>query len=105
MDNKIRNRIFFLLPPVILTVVTCIWYFYDSSRWYSYRQEFLWGPLLFLHVVFPLLYFVAGIVCVIKRIGSGEKKSPGIFYIVASFILTFCCFIGLVTFLLMTSGA
>lgn len=100
-----KNKILFIVPPVILAVITLIWLFYDSTRWYTYRQEWLWGPLFVMHLLFPLFYIVMLVVMIVRHIRKDTRASSDVFYIVSSIVMSVACFIGLLTFLIFTSGA
>ena len=100
-----KKRIQFLIPPVILAVITLIWLFYKDGRWYSYRQEWPWGPLFVLHLLLPLFYLVALIVRRIRFFNKDKRSSSDAFYIVSSIVMSGLCFIGLLIFLIFTSGA
>lgn len=100
-----KNKILFIVPPVILAVITIIWLFCEDGRWYSYRQEWPWGPLFVLHLLFPLFYFVMLIVRIIRHINRDKRSSSDVFYIVSSIVMTIVCFVGLLSFLIFTSGA
>ena len=100
-----KNKILFIVPPVILAIITCIWLFCKDGRWYSYRQEWLWGPLFVMHLLFPLFYFVAFIVRIIRHANKDKRSSSDVFYIVSSIVMTVVCFVGLLVFLIFTSGA
>ena len=100
-----KKKIQFLVPPVILAVVTLIWLFYKDGRWYSYRQEWPWGPLFVMHLLFPLFYLVALIVSIIRHCNKDKRSSSDAFYIASSIVMSALCFIGLLTFLIFTSGA
>ena len=98
------KKVLFIISPVILAIVTCIWLFYEDGRWYSYRQEWPWGPLLVMHVLFPLFYLVVLIVMIIKHINQNTRSDSDIFYIISSIVMNAACFIGLLVFLIFTSG-
>ena len=96
-----KNKIGFILPPIILAIVTVIWYFCRDGRWYGYRDEVLFAPLRLIHIALPLFYLIAMIVNIV----SPKEKSPHkIFYIIASIVLMSGSFIGALVFLIMTSG-
>ena len=105
MKKETGNKLLFILSPVILAVITCIWLFYKDDRWYYYKQEWPFTPLLVLHFLFPLFYFVMFIVKIIRHINKNTRNDSDIFYIVSSIILTFVCGVGLLVFLIFTSGA
>ena len=100
-----KNKVLFFFPPVILAVITLIWLFYEDGRWYSYRQEWPWGPLFVMHLLFPLFYFTAFIVRIIRHVNKDKRSSADIFYIVSSIVMSVVCFVGLLSFLIFTSGA
>ena len=100
-----KNKILFLIPPVILAVITLIWLFYKDGRWYYYHQEWQWGPLFVMHLLFPLFYFVVFIVRIIRHVSKDKRSSSDGFYIASSIAMTVLCFVGLLTFLIFTSGA
>ena len=100
-----RNKILFIASPVILAIITIIWLFYKDGRWYTYRQEWPWGPLLVLHLLFPLFYIISLIVTIIRHLNKDKRSSSDVFYIVSSIIMSVVCFVGLLTFLIFTSGA
>ena len=100
-----KNKILFFVPPVILAVITMIWLFYEDGRWYTYRLEWPFEPLLMLHFLFPLFYFVILVVRIIWHISKNKRSSSDIFYIVSSIVMTVVCFVGLLSFLIFTSGA
>ena len=58
MKKETRNKILFFIPPVVLAVITWLWLFLVDGRWYSYKQEWPFLPLLILHLLFPLFYYV-----------------------------------------------
>ncbi|MBO4458107.1 MAG: hypothetical protein J5802_10340 [Butyrivibrio sp.] len=92
MSNKLK----FFLPPIVLAVITWIWLFYEKGRWYTYRSEPLYAPLLILHILVPIYYFVV----FIKQIGTNNH-----FYKVSSGILFFLTLFGALIFMVFTSGA
>ena len=98
-----KKKILFFLPAVILTALTLFWLFYKDGRWYDYRSEWPFGPLMVLHLAMPLFYLVAGIVNLV-RVLSKKKKGSELFYIISSVIMTAACFVGLLAFLVFTSG-
>ncbi len=100
-----RNKILFLVSPVVLAIITLIWLFYDTTRWYTYKQEWQWGPLFVLHLLFPIFYLVALIVNIVRHANKNTRSSSDVFYIVSSIIMSVICFIGLLSFLIFTSGA
>ncbi len=104
MKKETRNKILFFIPPVLLAVITWLWLFLVDGRWYSYRQEWPFLPLLILHLLFPLFYFIMFIVMIIKHINKNTRSRSNIFYIVSSIILSIACIVGLLTFLVFTSG-
>ena len=104
-DQLRLKKVLFIIPPVILAVITFIWLFYKDGRWYSYRQEWPWMPLFFMHLLFPLFYFVMLIAGIIRYANKDKRSSSDVFYIVASIVMSVVCFIGLLAFLIFTSGA
>lgn len=105
MEKKMIKKIGFFLPPIILAALTCIWLFYKDGRWYTYHDEWQWLPLLLLHLLFPLIYFIIGIVSIIKHVDKQTRASSDWFYIIASPVMTVVCVVGLLTYIIMTSGA
>lgn len=105
MKKETRNKVLFILSPVILAVITCIWLFYKDGRWYDYKEEWQFAPLLIMHLLFPLFYFVMSIVRIIRHINKSTRDDSDVFYIVSSIILTIACGMGLIVFLIFTSGA
>ncbi len=99
-----KNKILFFIPPVVLAVITWIWLFYEDGRWYYYRQEWQWMPLLLLHLIVPLVYLVVLIVRIIRHVNKDTRTSSDTFYIVSSIVMSLVCFVGLFTFLIFTSG-
>lgn len=104
MKKETRNKILFIMPPVILAVITWLWLFLVDGRWYSYREEWPFLPLLIMHLLFPLFYFIAFIVRIIKLINKKTRSGSDVFYIVSSVIMTIACIVGLFTFFVFTSG-
>ncbi|MCR5734469.1 MAG: hypothetical protein K6G22_07695 [Lachnospiraceae bacterium] len=104
-EYKMKKKILFLTPPVILAVITLIWLFYEDGRWYSYNQEWQWGPLFVMHLLFPLFYFVVFIVRIIRHVNKDKRTSSDVFYIASSIAMSVVSFIGLLLFLIFTSGA
>ena len=98
------KKVLFIISPVILAIVTLIWLFYEDGRWYTYRQEGLWGPLLVMHVLFPVFYLVVMIVMIIKHVNQKTRSDSDIVYIICSIIMNAVCFTGLLAFLIFTSG-
>ncbi|MCR5129085.1 MAG: hypothetical protein K6B69_13400 [Lachnospiraceae bacterium] len=105
MGKTVKDKIIFILPPVILAIVTFIWYFAVDGRWYQYRQEWAFGPLLVAHLIMPVYYFVRLIIAAIMQIKADTRSLSNIFYIVASVVLCFFGVGGLFLFLVFTSGA
>ena len=105
MKKETKNKILFILSPVILAIITCIWLFYKDDRWYTYKQEWPFIPLLCMHLLFPLFYVIMFIVRLIRHINRNTRSDSDIFYIVSSIILTVICGVGLLVFLIFTSGA
>ncbi len=99
-----KQKIGFLVPPIVLAIVTYIWLFYKDGRWYTYREEWPWLPLFLLHLVFPLFYFVSFIVVLIRHFNEYKRTESDIFFIIASIIMNVFCCIGLFAFLIFTSG-
>ena len=100
-----KKKILFIIPPVVLAVITIIWLFYTDGRWYSYKQEWPWGLLFVMHLLFPLFYFVALIVRILRHVNKDKRSSSDAFYIVSSIVMSVVCFFGFITFLIFTSGA
>ena len=100
-----KKKVLFVMPPVILAAVTLIWLFYKDGRWYYYHQEWQWTPLFVLHLLLPIFYLVMLIVSIVRNAGRGKRESSGVFYIVASIVLMAACAVGLLVFLIFTSGA
>ena len=100
-----KNKILFLIPPVILAFITFIWLFYEDGRWYSYKQEWEWGPLFVMHLLLPLFYIVALIVRIIRHLNKDKRSASDAFYIVSSIVMSVVCSFGLLTYLIFTSGA
>ncbi len=98
-----KKKLLFFLPAVLLTAITLFWLFYKDGRWYDYRSEWPFGPLLSLHLVMPLFYAVAGIVNLVMLL-TKKKKGAVIFYLIASIIMTIVCFVELMAFIVFTSG-
>ncbi len=99
-----KHKIIFLCPPIVLAIVTCTWLFYKDGRWYTYRQEWPWYPLLFLHLALPLFYLIAFIVVMIRHFNKAKRSSSDTFYIVTSIVMNVICCIGLLVFMIFTSG-
>ena len=104
MGKTIKDKILFILPPVILAIVTLIWYFVPDGRWYHYRDEWEFLPLLICHLIMPVYYFVRLIIATVMQIKKDTRSTSNIFYTAASAILCFLCVGGLFTFLIFTSG-
>ena len=100
-----KKKLAFILSPVVLAIVTLIWLFYKDNRWYTYRQEWLFGPLFVLHLLFPLFYLVMLIVMIIKHVNTKTRADSDVFYIISSIIMNVVCIVGLLFFLIFTSGA
>ena len=100
-----KNKILFFLSPIVLALITCIWLFYKDGRWYSYRQEWLWLPLMLVHLLLPLFYLTVLIVRIIRHINKNKRSDSDIFYIISSIVMMIVCSIGWLTFLIFTSGA
>ena len=99
-----KKKICFILPPVILAVTTLVWLFYKEGRWYTYRNELPFYPLMALHFLLPVFYNIAFIVSIIRQIRKGTRSRSNIVYIIASAVLTVLCYIGAFFFLAFTSG-
>ena len=99
-----KNKILFIISPVILAVITLIWLFHEDGRWYLYRQEWLWGPLFIMHILFPLFYITVLIVKIVRHINKNTRSSSDVFYMISSVVMTVVCFAGLLSFLVFTSG-
>ena len=104
MEKSIRNKIIFVAPPIVLTILTLIWYFGKDGRWYSYREEWEFIPLLICHMIMPLFYFVSLIVATVRQINESTRSKSNIFYIVASAVLWLGCGFGYLIFIIFTSG-
>ena len=104
MEKSIKDKIIFVLPPFVLTLLTIIWYVWADGRWYTYRSEWEYLPLLACHLIMPLYYLVRLIIAIVKQINVSTRSSENIFYIVASAILWLVCGFGLFVFLIFTSG-
>ncbi len=100
-----RNKLFFILAPGILAVITWIWLFYENGRWYYYRQEWPFMPLLIIHLLLPLFYLVVFFVRIIRHISKDKRSDSDLFYIISSIVMTVVCSIGLLAYLIFTSGA
>ena len=99
-----KKKIFYILSPVILAVITCIWLFYKDNRWYTYRQEWPFGPLFVLHLLFPLFYLVMFVIMLIRQISKNKRSDSNVFYMLSSVILTVVCTVGFFVFMIFTSG-
>ena len=97
-----KNKIKFFLPPIILAIVSLIWYFGEEGRWYDYRDEVMFMPLMILHFALPIFYLIALIVNIARPKERSEHK---VFYIVSSIVLMIVTSFGLLIFGIMTSGA
>ncbi len=104
MEKNIRDKILFIIPPIILAVLTLIWYFCKDGRWYSYKEEWEYLPLLACHAIMPVYYFIRLIIAVVKQINASTRSSSNIFYIVDSAVLWIGCSFGLIVFFIFTSG-
>ncbi len=104
MEKTIKDKILFVLPPVILAVVTLIWYCIPDGRWYYYRNEWEFLPLLICHMIMPVYYLVRLIIAVVMQIKVDTRSAFNVFCLVASGILCFLCAGGLLVFLIFTSG-
>ena len=104
MEKSLKKKILFLLPPFILALLTLIWLFYENGRWYTYRNEWEFLPLVICHVIMPLYYFIRLIIATIKQINVSTRSRDNIFYIIASAILWLGCGLGLFIFMIFTSG-
>lgn len=104
MKKEKRNKVLFILAPVVLAVITWLWLFLVDGRWYSYREEWPFLPLFILHLLFPLFYFVVFIVKIIRHINKNTRADSDLFYIISSIIMTIVCNIGLFFFFVFTSG-
>ena len=100
-----KKKLAFILSPVVLAIVTLIWLFYKDNRWYTYRQEWQFEPLLVLHLLFPLFYLVMLIVMIVKHANPKTRADSDVFYIIASIVMNVLCFFGFLFFLIFTSGA
>ncbi len=104
MEKSIRNKILFVAPPIVLTILTLIWLFRKDGRWYTYRDEWEFIPLLICHIIMPLFYFVSLIVVTIRQINESTRSASNIYYIVASAILWLGGGFGFLLFIIFTSG-
>ena len=104
MEKSIKKKILFVLPPIILTALTLIWYFKEDGRWYDYHNEWECLPLLICHMLMPLFYFVWIIIATVRQINKSTRSNDNIFYLVASIILWLSCGVGLFFFIVFTSG-
>ena len=91
MEKSIKDKIIFVLPPFVLALLTIIWYVWADGRWYTYRSEWEYLPLLACHFIMPLYYLVRLIIAIVKQINVSTRSSENIFYIVASAILWLVC--------------
>ena len=95
-----KNKLLFFLPSVLLTLVTLIWYCYEDGRWYQYRSEPMFSPLLILHLLMPVFYFAAFVVSLVRV----RKNGSGVFYVASSIVMVLLCTFGFIVFLVYTSG-
>ena len=56
MEKSIKDKILFVLPPFVLALLAIIWYVRADGRWYTYRSEWEFLPLLACHLVMPLYF-------------------------------------------------
>ena len=101
---NIIKKIGFVLPSVILTITTWIWLFYKDGRYYHYRNEPLFFPLVCLHLVIPIFYFVSMIVSIVRQINQETRSSSNLFYLIASILLWLFGIVGILSFMIITSG-
>ena len=101
---KDRKKILFILAPTVLAAITSIWLFYKDGRWYTYRDEWPFGPLLVLHLLFPLFYLSVLVVTTMRHVNKKTREKTDVFYTVSSIIMTVVCCLGLLAFLIFTSG-
>ncbi len=99
-----KKKVLYLLPSVILAVITWIWLFYKDGRWYTYHLEWPCIPLMILHMLLPLFYAVMFVVWLIRHLNKKTRKESDIYYLLVSVGLTVACTIGLLAFLMFTSG-
>ncbi len=104
MEESIKKKILFVLPPFVLALLTIIWYVRADGRWYTYRDEWEFLPLFICHIIMPFYYFVRLIIATVKQINVSNRSSDNIFYIVASAILWLACGFGFIIFGIFTSG-
>ena len=104
MEKRLKEKITFILPPFILALLTIIWYVRADGRWYTYREEWEFLPLLLCHVIMPIYYLVRLIIATIKQINVSTRSNENIFYIVASAVLWILCGFGFFVFVIFTSG-
>jgi uncharacterized membrane protein YozB (DUF420 family) len=99
------KRLKLFIPPVVLAVITFIWLFCREGRWYTYHQEWPWVPLLILHILMPLYYLVMCIVTIVKHANKDKRTEHDMFNIIGSAVMIFVCCVGLLIYLIFTSGA
>ncbi|SEQ97027.1 hypothetical protein SAMN02910369_02776 [Lachnospiraceae bacterium NE2001] len=104
MKKSLIKKIVFILPPIVLALLTIIWYCWKDGRWYTYRNEWEFLPLFVCHLLMPLFYFVWIIIAAIRQINESTRSNDNIFYLVASIILWLSCGVGLFFFFIFTSG-
>ena len=99
-----KKKIGFVLPPIILAILTWIWLFYKDGRYYEYNNEFLFKPLFFLHFVLPIFYFIAMIVSIVRLINPATRTMSNVFYLITSIIFWLFGVVGLIAYFIITSG-
>ena len=99
-----KKKIGFVLPPIILTILTWIWLFYKDGRYYEYNNEFLFLPLFFLHFALPIFYFIAMIVSIVRLTNPATRTMSNVFYLITSIIFWLFGVVGLIAYFIITSG-
>ncbi len=99
-----KKKIMFIAGPFILAIITAIWMFYKDGRWYYYRQEWEWLPLLVLYFLFPIFYLIAFLVSLIRVIRKEKSSSSDVFYIASSIIMSAVSIMAFILFFFFTSG-
>jgi hypothetical protein len=102
--THMKNKILFFLSPIAVAMITWIWLFYKDDRWYYYRQEWPWLPLMLIHLLLPLFYLTVLIVRIIRHANKNKRSDSDIFYIISSIVMIIASTIGLLSFLIFTSG-
>ena len=99
-----KKKVLFILPPIVLAIITYIWLFYKSGRWYSYRDELMYLPLFYMHIIMPIIYLIALIRYIVKSTENTNPKISYLFHIIASIIIMVWGFFGFFAFIIFTSG-